>query len=674
MYIIVLIAANDGNTCAKKNGTITNVFSSVGSTIVLECHMHNFDSVPSWSLQGVSLSDGNIIYKSDKRFKIVEGLRGNRFNLQISNLMKADEDKYCCEYIYQYKSIENCTLLHLEDISIIPNESKVITRPEGSTITLSCLFPSNVPGFKTISWISNGTIQHAKDTNILNLTVLLTLDLNGQNQSCRGLVHCINMSFESVIQFNVTYSPKMKVNMIQSSLLRESDQVRLTCVYESNPAPSVIIWTHNDIIIQRDFEYYIHNISRREDGVYQCKVKNAIGYGVDEIKLSVQYAPEVHVELLPNSSLLCNATGFPNNYTFSNWEHMSIDSFRSINNAINLLKFDFNDDDNNPVYTFDGLYVCKVSNGIPDVHNITMQLGFKDVYFPGKPYCIPQNNTEIRERTEPVTITFIVYSRTPVNYTWQKGHFQLKGSSKYKYQINQTSTPVKIHGVLVNLTTLTVGLLIYNLTYTDFDTVYTVYLSNKHGNSSCSNDLLKGTVPDKPSNLTVKPLLVSFEVTWNAGFNGRYPQSFTINYRSIMDQNWTTIAILSNERHKKVQGLLENMKYLVYMYALNVIGKSDNTDNVTIQTLESHAISTRQSYSINLVAYISTCFCCTIIILLVSAFYARFKKIVYAGQNKKETKNSKRADFCRQHSVYEEVVLNPADNGQRFIIITSSPA
>lgn len=57
-----------------------------------------------------------------------------------------------------------------------------------------------------------------------------------------------------------------------------------------------------------------------------------------------------------------------------------------------------------------------------------------------------------------------------------------------------------------------------------------------------------------------------------------------------MDQNWTTIAISSNERHKKVQGLLENMKYLVYMYVLNVIGNSDNTDNVTIQTLESHAI------------------------------------------------------------------------------------
>lgn len=86
----------------------------------------------------------------------------------------------------------------------------------------------------------------------------------------------------------ISDSPKVKVNMIPSSLLRESDQVRLTCVYESNPAPSVIIWTHNDIIIQRDFEYYIHNISRREDGVYQCKVKNAIGYGVDEIKLSVQ--------------------------------------------------------------------------------------------------------------------------------------------------------------------------------------------------------------------------------------------------------------------------------------------------------------------------------------------------------------------------------------------------
>lgn len=57
-----------------------------------------------------------------------------------------------------------------------------------------------------------------------------------------------------------------------------------------------------------------------------------------------------------------------------------------------------------------------------------------------------------------------------------------------------------------------------------------------------------------------------------------------------MDENWTAIAISSNERQKKVQGLLENMKYLVYMYALNVTGKSDDTDTVTIQTLESHAI------------------------------------------------------------------------------------
>ncbi|CAG2194561.1 IGSF9 [Mytilus edulis] len=52
---------------------------------------------------------------------------------------------------------------------------------------------------------------------------------------------------------------------------------------------------------------------------------------------------------------------------------MSIDrhSFRLINTATNLLKFDFNDDDDNPIYTFDGLYVCKVSNGIP--MNITLQ-------------------------------------------------------------------------------------------------------------------------------------------------------------------------------------------------------------------------------------------------------------------------------------------------------------
>ncbi|CAC5370033.1 unnamed protein product [Mytilus coruscus] len=201
--ITVFIAANDGNTCVKKNGTITNVFSSIGSTIVLECHMHNYDSVPSWSRQGVALSGGNIIYKSDNRLKIVEGLQGNRFNLQISNLIKADEDKYCCDYTYRYTSIENCTHLYLVD------------------------------------------------------------------------------------------SPKVKVNKIPSSDLNEFDHVKLACVYESNPAPRTITWTHNDIIVKRDGEYNIAHISRRDNGVYQCKVENSIGFGVDEIKLSV------HCKCLP---------------------------------------------------------------------------------------------------------------------------------------------------------------------------------------------------------------------------------------------------------------------------------------------------------------------------------------------------------------------------------------
>lgn len=95
-------------------------------------------------------------------------------------------------------------------------------------------------------------------------------------------------------------------------------------------------------------------------------------------------APEVKVEL-QNGSLLCNATGIPNKYTFSKWEHRTANGYflRSIDSkGKSLLAININSDE--PIYTKDGQYQCTVSNGVPDENNITVQNGNSDVNFPGK--------------------------------------------------------------------------------------------------------------------------------------------------------------------------------------------------------------------------------------------------------------------------------------------------
>lgn len=84
----------------------------------------------------------------------------------------------------------------------------------------------------------------------------------------------------------------------------------------------------------------------------------------------------------------------------------------------------------------------------------------------------------------------------------------------------------------------------------------------------------------------VIPLKGSFKVTWLPGNSGHFQQSFIIKYRSLQTKNWTTVEHSLNAGRQTVQGLSENMNYTVYMFARNIIGNSDETDTVTITTLQ----------------------------------------------------------------------------------------
>ncbi|XP_052061839.1 uncharacterized protein LOC127701900 [Mytilus californianus] len=269
-------------------------------------------------------------------------------------------------------------------------------------------------------------------------------------------------------------------------------------------------------------------------------------------------------------------------------------------------------------------------------------------------------------------ITFDVYSLNITHFDWCRGIHSLNQSFEYEFTTNPSITSISMYGVSVTLNTTRIALKISNLTETHFDARYTLFIYNEYGNSSCSVKLLEGRVPAKPVKFKVNALIGGFQVSWMPGNSGYFRQHFIITYRSLVDKNWTKFEHLSNEGRQTVQGLFENMKYIIYMYARNDIGKSDNTDYETIQTLESYTISTRQSYSVTLSAYIAACFCCVVILLLASAFYIRLREFAFKGQKKTQMENSKQKEYCQQRhfSIYEEVILNPAQNGKRFIINT----
>lgn len=85
----------------------------------------------------------------------------------------------------------------------MPN-TNIIVGSNGSTVTLQCLTTSTYPITITITWINNGTTLISDQSNILNLTFLLTKEVHEQILTCQAVIDCIALKLEKEAQFNIT--------------------------------------------------------------------------------------------------------------------------------------------------------------------------------------------------------------------------------------------------------------------------------------------------------------------------------------------------------------------------------------------------------------------------------------------------------------------------------------
>lgn len=95
-------------------------------------------------------------------------------------------------------------------------------------------------------------------------------------------------------------------------------------------------------------------------------------------------APSVSVTILQNGSLLCNATGVPNVYRFSKWEHLSEfgEHIRFLN-GLNAGSLNILPDSNSVNYLKNGKYICTVHNGISNRFQEVNQTGYILLQFQG---------------------------------------------------------------------------------------------------------------------------------------------------------------------------------------------------------------------------------------------------------------------------------------------------
>ena len=109
MYYLVLVKG----TCSGINNESTvDVYAIPGYAVDLKCPLNSLENETFWTRDNVIISRGRDFNKNTTRLKILE--YECHLDLQISSVMKTDEDKYCCEYIFKKKPTIFCSKLHVK--------------------------------------------------------------------------------------------------------------------------------------------------------------------------------------------------------------------------------------------------------------------------------------------------------------------------------------------------------------------------------------------------------------------------------------------------------------------------------------------------------------------------------------------------------------------------------
>ncbi|CAC5373248.1 unnamed protein product [Mytilus coruscus] len=215
-----------------------------------------------------------------------------------------------------------------------------------------------------------------------------------------------------------------------------------------------------------------------------------VGHGVLTRVPDIEIALEIHVNNMTFNqeetlrAVTCIATGYPSDYTYYPWKHMSLNGklIREIpGNDRGILMLPVTRTEKS--YQDNGIYVCKADNG--DIE----QSGYGFVTIHAKPIFMPDiegvNKSIVHGavgRTVEIQVkVFSVPKYKLVN--WYRGiNRDLKISPSPKYSLIESSGIVKgeFHNTAVDLDGFILTLKINNLTIDDFNT-YTVQIENNFG-------------------------------------------------------------------------------------------------------------------------------------------------------------------------------------------------
>ncbi|XP_071172506.1 cell adhesion molecule DSCAM-like isoform X4 [Mytilus edulis] len=333
----------------------TDVTAPVGSTVTLTCKVTGEPGFVTWNKNGNTLAVGTSVVSSDSRITVPVA---SKFNLQITNLQKSDDDDYTCNIQNIQPDSQKAVTVHLT-VLVTPGQPSISindTRPqkvEKDVVSLTCSSSGGNPP-PEFTWTKNGLVLNSniivtKVPNGLSssqLTVHLDYSDHLAPYSC-SVRNSVNQNnpYSTSTQISVLYHPRITFKPYKDLSLELGSAGSLTCNVSANPQVNSISWTKDGQPLQTtNSRIDFSPASKTDSGSYSCSSSNSINGitkpATDTATVNVLYPPVITIpevyEVNESATLdiTCNVDAYPTPF-YTRWQKTD-NSIQSNNNRLTI--------------------------------------------------------------------------------------------------------------------------------------------------------------------------------------------------------------------------------------------------------------------------------------------------------------------------------------------------
>ncbi|CAC5424086.1 unnamed protein product [Mytilus coruscus] len=357
-------------------------FTDIGKMIQLTCPDKKPDTWQKLESEDIlaSCEHGNVMFNTSILHKI--HITKDCQNLTIKVFKKEDIGIYRCYISSLDAAVQMYDFdINIRSITIVEaNHSSNIKRKEGEYVKLTCLLHGGQPD-TVVYWTVGGTIL------MTNKSAYVTYQFTAMSTDHLKQFVCNANSIKPCVTIASHPNPPT---------VRKGHNITLFCQdgCANDEVTNNFSWTQNGRLINNNTNMlqFIRAHSY-VTGEYICIVKNIAGENFDVVNVTVTYSPVVqnyNVTFKTNGgpiTLKYEAKGVPNKYKFSGWRHFThndqlVRTIQGYKNGTLILPHHA---DQELTYENSGIYICNVTNGIPDEDGQLWKAGKVVVIIEGKP-------------------------------------------------------------------------------------------------------------------------------------------------------------------------------------------------------------------------------------------------------------------------------------------------